>query len=379
MRILTAVMNPIGFDGRVQRASRALSALGDVTLVCPSGGPAPVSPSYEVVEIDLPQGFGSRFTEHLYFWFALQRIAARMAPDLIYVHDCYLAPIGRWMAWRHRTPLVYDAHELAIPWDDGEMRWQDHLKYRFDAVGVRAADLVIAARPERAQLMAEHYDLPAVPLVIGNFAELDSSSPDEREPADLPEQLREGDHECLYLYQGHVAEERELSRFVEAMKFLPDSHCLLVVGGGPDVEYLQDLSAKLGVSRRVFFTGRVSRDAVGALMRRSDIGLLSYSWNGPNNIYCTPNKVFEYAIAGLPMVATEQPPIREYFSGSEIGYLIPKGAEPSVVARTMQRAFEDRKRLKENIPAFQEKYSWAGEERRLVAAISKLVDEEPLS
>ena len=37
------------------------------------------------------------------------------------------------------------------------------------------------------------------------------------------------------------------------------------------------------------------------------IGIISYPFTSYNNIYCAPNKIFEYAAMGLPFIATEQP------------------------------------------------------------------------
>lgn len=371
MKVLAGVMNPIAYDGRVHRATKVLAEVAEIELICPAG--ADVSPDlpYAVRTVDLPKGLGARFTEHPVFWWAFVRAALRFRPDVVYVHDHYLAPAGTLAARLVGARLVYDAHELSIPEPGVRMAWQDRAKYLFDLIGVRFADVIITTGNERARAMQRHYRLSVEPLVIRNIAEKEMT--EKRSRASDRATLRAG-AECLFVYEGHVTLERGIQDFVEAMQFLPESCHFLIVGGGPHITDLQALAASLGLAERVRFTGRVTREAVQDILLHCDIGLVSYSWQGLNNLYCTPNKIFEYAHAGLPMVTTAQPSLRDFVVEEGIGSIVERNFTPREVADVMQDAFRTRKQLAARLPAFVSAYSWEKEGKRLRRAIANLVE-----
>lgn len=368
MKVLTAVFNPIAHDGRAQRATRALTPLGGVELICPDGAPVPQDLPYSVRTVRLPKGLGSRFTEHVVFWFHIIRGALRSRPEVIYVHDHYLALAGVMSARFVGAKLVYDAHELAIPENGGHRAWQDKAKYLFDRLAVRFADLIVTTSIERAEIMREHYLLAETPLVIPNFLE----TPVSVQNIGSPLQADRHSISALYVYEGHITIERKLDLFVKAMERLPDDHHLLIVGDGPHLGDLEQLAVEREVASRVHFTGRVSREQVHALLPGCDVGLISYSWEGLNNLYCSPNKIFEYAAAGLPVVSSSQPPLRAMIETFGVGRLFPQVADAVDVAEVMQDVFWNKRALASRVPQFLQQHRWDEAAERLRQAVRRI-------
>lgn len=222
MKVLSGVMNPIAFDGRVQRASEAASRVADVLLVCPSGPPVPSGLGYAVETVDLPKGFASRFLEHPAFGKAFVRSARRFKPDVVYIHDHYLALAGVLGARLAGSPLVYDAHELAIQEPGEKLAWQDCAKLLFDRIAVSKADFVVTTGPERARIMREYYGLAESPLAVQNIAHPVSRPSLKREQV-FPDSLLSSEPACVYVHQGHATLDRGIQSFVEALAYTPPS------------------------------------------------------------------------------------------------------------------------------------------------------------
>ncbi|AVJ15849.1 glycosyl transferase [Serratia sp. MYb239] len=74
---------------------------------------------------------------------------------------------------------------------------------------------------------------------------------------------------------------------------------LCIVGDGPQAESLRSLAARLAL--QVDFTGAVTPESIPALLQRMDIAVAPYTAEAEP--YFSPLKVFEYAAAGLPIVA----------------------------------------------------------------------------
>lgn len=73
-----------------------------------------------------------------------------------------------------------------------------------------------------------------------------------------------------------------------------------------DVELLKDLTAKLGLSEHVIFTGWMSIAAAWTLVRAARVGFSPFP-RGPIHETASPTKTVEYLALGLPVVANDQP------------------------------------------------------------------------
>lgn len=373
--VLMALYDPIEGDGRVKRACEALAGKFNVLLHCSAGSGTYADPAYEIRRVTYPEK-RSQALRLLQFWWHVIRAARSTRPDVVYGHDFYL-PFPAWIASRLTgARFVYDAHELIVPGNGAKMDWRSRLYYLLERLVVRRADLVVAANPERAAVMQDHYGLRKPPTSIGNIPRpltgfLSSAEALERYPI-LRKQAPDDIH---VVYMGDINLERGLRVLVEACRLLPPPFKLVFVGRGPDLENIRAMAADGALKGRVLVVGGVPHAHVQDLVRQADIGFVTYSMDGLNNVLCAPNKVFEYAHAGLPIVATCQPTIRRLVDEFEIGRLV--GCEGRVTAEAVAAAIQavagDLKRFQAALPAFLAAHRWDREASRLVDAVSELV------
>lgn len=95
---------------------------------------------------------------------------------------------------------------------------------------------------------------------------------------------------------------------------------LLWIGGGTRLRWFQQrlLSRLPGAKHDILFLGKRPHAEVLGLLACGDLGLVP--WHLP---FCSPMKIFEYAAAGLPVVAPDLPGIREVVRDRETGVLFP--------------------------------------------------------
>lgn len=374
--LLMCVFNPIEFDGRVQRSAETLASDFDVCLYSVDAGGSFNSPSFRTTPVRLTPR-GSKYAAHLAFARRILVAARQLRPTVVYAHDYFMAFPG-WVAARlARARFVYDAHELIIPGPGERHEVRDAIWYRLERAVVARADLVIAANPERAYLMREHYRLPAQPITVRNIA-----APADRRLADAevlglyPALRRTRPDELLVVYQGDISLARGLDAFLDAARLLPDNYRLLLVGGGPDLAALTASTREQG-GTSVSMIGRVPRDHLQDILRLCDIGLVSYPMQGLNNVYCAPNKIYEYAQAGLPVVTTPQPPLQEMLDRFGIGEVAGAPA-PSGGVRAEQWAAAIRTvganlaRFARRLPSFVTAHDWEQEQDRLRTAVAQV-------
>ena len=117
----------------------------------------------------------------------------------------------------------------------------------------------------------------------------------------------------------------------------------------------------MNVSDKITFTGSYSPEDSINILTVHDIGIIPYEDIVLNNLYSSPNKLFEYAMAGLAVVASNLPFIASVVKGNEMGALLP-GTDPESIADTLNSLSSDPEKLmqyKKNARgAALESFSW---------------------
>lgn len=363
------VYNVVPFDGRVQRAAIALSRVAEVTVVGAAGPTRHVFPDFRLEEVALDQKHG--MTRLLKFWTEVLKISRRLRPDVVYAHDFYLSLAGLAAAVSSKARFIYDAHELIVPAQGEKNSMRLALFRRMEAAAIGKADIVIAANRERATVMQRHYGLAQIPVVVRNIAPAPS-----RRPVVRPRPVNSNGPVRL-VYQGNISYERGLRSFFEAMVLLGSSYELFVVGAGPDEATARDF-VRSHPEANIVMVGRVPRDELHTILGQCDIGIVTYPYNGLNNIYCAPNKTYEYAQAGIPMLVTGQPPLRAVVETFGIGRIVSRAAEgsspsPESIALEARMLAANLDTYKAHLGPFLAANTWEDEQETLVAAVSDLI------
>lgn len=376
---LLILFGSLEYDGRVRRMVEVLSSLGNITLVdvALEGTHSSVRSidGIKRVSILLPLG-ASQVMRHLRFWLAALRVGRDIRPDIVIAENFFTTLPGWLVAKASHAALVYDAYELIIPEPNQPMSWRNRFWYSLERWVVPRADLVIAANQERAQRMAEHYRLVRVPGFMRNIPVQKSIPVEERELlATYPALVRRSEDERMIIYQGHISLDRGIGRFVEAMAYLPAQYRLVVVGDGFDLERLKVQGQPLEQEQRFATLGAVPNQLLAAITQQADVGIVTYPYEGLNNIYCAPNKIFEYAQAGLPVVATDQPPLKFMINQYGIGELVSQYDDPAAIASVLSRVVENRASYCERLPLFLADHRWEDEATRVQEQFRTMLSE----
>lgn len=337
--IIVLLFGDIFYDGRVKRIIDIAQEIGDVTLVDVSWDSSTNEKSYAPnrlrhIRIPLKKNWGV-LRQHLFFWYSAIRYALKAQPSLILAEDFFTTFPGWLVSIFTKKPLVYDAHELIIPTPGSRMSPRDYFWYFLERFVVPRASAIFSASKERSELMMAHYKLPHEPSYMLNIptpvtvSELDIIKVKQVHP----ELIKTREDERIILYQGSLTAARGIGRFLEALEYLPDNIRFIMVGGGPDRQTLEEKVQEHVKSGRVKFVGLVPQEDLAAIAECADIGIICYPSTGLNNIYCSSTKLFEYAYAGIPVLSTDNPPLRDAIGRYGNGLLVSKNSKADEIAR----------------------------------------------
>lgn len=175
------------------------------------------------------------------------------------------------------------------------------MKKRIDAV-YAAADQIVAVSDTYAQRAKSVNQKCAAPITVflGTEAAAFESAVRDNSPV-----FSKPDHEFWLGYCGTLGHSYDLTIVMEAMKKLADSGVqnlrLVVIGSGPLEEKLKQKAVDLGVC--CTFTGKLPYGQMCAQLSQCDIAVNPITKGAAQSII---NKHADYAIAGLPVVNTQE-------------------------------------------------------------------------
>jgi len=314
MRILFLSYGIIDFDGRLIELYNVAKKLGDVTLVCCSS--MRESTNFErIVKVGKHKYLGA----YLYISFIIKSIinALRIKNiDILFV-DNYFAAITAFIIKRFCKIkfIIQDVRELYFIED--MKSWRGRLLFRYEVKLMRIANVVLCANNQRAEIMYNHYKLDHKPLVFENIRFFIGDY-DKKEMINKYASMFR--YKINIISTGGVSIIRGTDRLIKAMKELPDQYGLYIVGGGneDDIKLTNEIIRELGL-KNVYLIDKVPLSELRYIVQQCDIGIVNYHKNDLNNQYCASGKVYEYLSEGLPIVTTENIPLKEFCAKTNTG------------------------------------------------------------
>ena len=382
-RICMMLTNPCTNDGRVIKEAISLARNGyNVQILATMGNNTPKIEHVGGVAIKrIKRKFRSNtllgkveFTLKFTFAAVKERADIYHAHDLSTLLECYIA------SRINQSKLVYDSHELYV--DPSKRGLSVFLYSALEKHLIKKADVVITVNKYASNILATTYKLNSCPVVLMNCPPLEPF----RVGTDYATSITQEDiyqikkNKRIILYQGVLQKGRGgrgLEELVESVKYLDDEYYLLMVGDGPLREDLEKMSMKLGLDQRICFTGMLSLTQLSDYTKLADIGVILTKKTSLNHYYTSPNKLFEYIHANVPVLAPSYPFLKEIIEKYGIGVLIEK-IEPREIADKIKLVFSDitnYHRMKENTEVAKRELNWENEERKLIVAYGALAAE----
>ncbi len=297
--------------------------------------------------------------------------ALKARGDIYHAHDLNTLLVA-WAASRlRRTPLVYDTHEIATDRADMKLRLWACLLER---LLIGRADRVVCTTQTRADFTQQRYGI-APPIVLRNLPAYTAPEPSDL----LHRQLGLSPDTKVVLYQGGIQPERGLEVLLEAAQDMVCAH-VVFLGSGRLKEALADRVLALGIGDKVSFHEAVPVQELPAWTACAYVGVQLLQNTCFNHYSSLSNKLLEYLMAGVPVIASDLPEMRRVIEDGEAGVLI-DASSASAVGDAVNRLVENghlREELAANARAARERYCWEREENVLLELYAELLaDERP--
>lgn len=244
--------------------------------------------------------------------------------------------IKKWLIYRKKAKKVLKKFKKEIIWfgtADSAIAVFDKLKgtkyvlsilelydnnkfYRtFLGKIVKSAYAIISCEYNRANIMKSWWDLKQIPYVIPN-----KTCEDILETKfDIDEEIiKELKRHKNILYQGIISKDRNLILLAEALKELNSDYYLVVMGKNID----NSIEKVKSIYDKVIYLGYIPAPNHMLYTKYAYIGIANYDYSSLNNVFCAPNKIYEYSKFSIPILGSDVPGLKYTIGNSNAGVCV---------------------------------------------------------
>ncbi|MFO7998200.1 MAG: glycosyltransferase [Bacteroidales bacterium] len=139
---------------------------------------------------------------------------------------------------------------------------------------------------------------------------------------------------------------------------------LWIIGGGDILPRLKQIARKLQLGDRVRFFPKMPYEQLMAHASLADIGLSLDKDRSINYRYSLPNKLFDYIMAGVPVLASDLPEVKKIILDYGVGQVLSE-VQPAIIAENIGEMLGDAGRMEQwraNCTTARETLCWEAEQ-----------------
>jgi len=241
-----------------------------------------------------------------------------LKPKLVHCHDTEVLPTGILVKMFTGCKLVYDAHELESQ-KSGQSKITSRATFRLEALCWSRVDTIISVSDSIIDWYIEHFG-PKNHILVLNSPEVRVGENQQDTGFDTGRYFHQRynihDDDKIFVYLGILAPGRGIELCLEAFTDSAMRAHVVFIGYGVLSELIEQFSLQ---HSNIHLHPPVPHDQVVNLVKNADCGLCLVENVSLSDYYCLPNKLFEYCFAGLRVLASNFPEIRNLVDRYSLG------------------------------------------------------------
>ncbi len=286
--------------------------------------------------------------------------------NLVNCHMLMLLPACVLLKSVGSAQLVYEPREIETEQDDVTGRKRSFLKWVEKRL-LRYVDVVVHVGRGCAKWYEETYDVK--PVHVLNNVPYAGDAPPIAFTQVLREHFQISSTDLTFIFQGQFREERGIMLMLNVFAACPDKNKhIIFMGFGPHQGIVEEFADKYP---NIHFLPAVPQARVLDYTSGADVGLCVLVGTSTNTRLMNPNKLNEYFMAGIPVIASNLPEPVRFVKERECGWIIEPDQQSleALVARITRAEVQS---FREHIKRVRPNYGWEQEEKTLVRIYNEL-------
>ena len=311
------------------------------------------------------------FAKHGYipFFEELIKTVRKIKADIYIACDLPALPIGYEGKITNKGLLIYDAHEFyteQVALSDKEKAILSEIERNL----IHNVDLLITVNEDIANLFKERYLYQNVKVILNATLCI------KKQKNYLHDIIEINRNIPIVLYQGGFTPNRNLNKLVQLSSYLNRS-VLVMLGWGTIEKDLKNKATDLNVlNRKIFFIPKISQAELLSYTSSASVGIIPYPAVDLNTKYCTPNKLFEYICAGIPIAVNKDlQTVNKLIQDYKIGFSIDLN-DLKNSAEKIENLLKDKEKInfyKKNLEYAKGILNWEMEKKKVQNIFTELI------
>lgn len=259
--------------------------------------------------------------------------------DLLWIGSADTARYCKDMLMKPIAPVVLNIYEL-----------YDKNPEVINAIKPIAQNSTCVVVPEynRAHILKVWLGLKKTPLVIPNkpcFPKVEMLP----ETGEIVDNLKKMNKKIV-LYQGWIGKDRDVSKIACALNQLDnsDEYALVLLGTVTSPDTITKIQQIFEETVHISFLKPPQHLFITEL---ANMGIATYDDSSLNNVFCAPNKIYEYAERNVPILARDIPGLASTVGKYHAGVCVDMDNIDDV-AKAIQKISDDREKYVDSLKAF---------------------------
>ena len=384
--ILYVWKSPYPWDVRVEKICKSLSKHYNVHLLAKWGGEQNQEEKNEYFSI-FRAGFNQSSSKFIPIpqnsnWTKIiESESKRINADLIICREIMLAKQCSKVGNNLNIPVIMDMAENYPAAMKEWTKYNDNFIKRFivhsidypaklESKTVSESDGIIVVCDEQIDRLNSSYNFPKNKCtVVHNSPELipDSNS------------YSVNTNKIIFGHHGHLTNEKSLKNFLiaflEAAYERKEIELHLYGDGESKIEYEKIISSHPNKEKVKLF-GKYNFNELPRILKSFSIGIIPYQMNDFNE-FTIHNKIFDYFAYGLPVLVSENAPLKRIVNETKSGYIFDCENIQALKESITNIDINDFKNFSNNsFTCSKEKYNWLEDEKELLNFVKRIIDKD---
>ncbi len=287
---------------------------------------------------------------------------------IVNIHSIALLPLGVMLKYIYKAKLIYDTHELETE-TNGSRGMRKKLSKLLEKTLIEYVDITFVVSENIANWYENEYNMQR-PIVVLNAPKLVKP----KQTNHFRKSLGIKKDSIIVLYQGGLSDGRGVELLLETFKLRDNDKIVIVfMGYGKLEDLVKNYANKYN---NIFYYSAVSPDIVLDYTSSADIGVSFIENTCLSYYYCMPNKLFEYAMAGLPVIVSNMKDMSEIVKKYNMGIIVKEKSIESLDTTINKILTLNIKQMKNNARKCAEDNTWNKQEIKMINEYKRILDEK---
>ena len=287
-------------------------------------------------------------------------------PILVNIHTLEFLPLV-FIAKIFKIKIIYDCHELETEKNNLKglrkklSKWLEYLL-------IKKVDHIFVVSENIADWYEKTYNIPR-PTVLFNAPRAAHFNKTNY----FKDTFYLRNDQIILLYQGELAAGRGVEILLEAFKKNTNDKIVIVFMGYGEFE--REIQSASKLYNNIFFHKAVPVEELLNFTASADAGIALIKNTCLSYNFCMPNKLFEYALAGLPVIVSDVKEMSEFVKKHQMGVVVEDDTVASLNEAIERLLSMDLTVLKQNAKKAALDNSWEHQEKKMRNIYQKLIND----